>query len=129
MSEFNGLANLANIGYRAVMAAIIEDIRAVRNELQQFDALQTDFAVRFHIAVLDANLRAAAEGRDDPIFREGLAPCVKRLAASISNPGRGCGPVRCMFCQRHISLNHAGIADDCSAAKDRGDADKATMMK
>ena len=81
------------------MPATIEDIRTIRAELQRFDAKQTDFAVRFHIAVVDANLRAASEGHDDPTFREGLALCVKQLAASISNPGRGCGSVRCMFCQ------------------------------
>jgi hypothetical protein len=81
------------------MPVTIEDIRAVRAELQKFDFRQTDFAVRFHIAVVDANLRAASEGHDDPISREGLALCVKQLAASISNPGRGCGSVRCMFCQ------------------------------
>ena len=34
--------NLANIGYHAVIAAIIEDIRDLQNELQQFDALQTN---------------------------------------------------------------------------------------
>jgi hypothetical protein len=59
-----------------LMAVTIKDIRVVRAELQQFDAKQTDFAVRFHIAVVDANLRAASEGHDDPIFREGLAMCV-----------------------------------------------------
>jgi hypothetical protein len=53
------------------MPAIIEDIRTVRTGLRQFDAKQTDFAVRFHIAVVDANLRAALEGHDDPISREG----------------------------------------------------------
>ena len=40
-----------------LMAVTIKDIRVVRAELQQFDAKQTDFAVRFHIAVVDANLR------------------------------------------------------------------------
>jgi hypothetical protein len=81
------------------MAATLEDIRTVRAELQQFDAKQTDFAVRFHVAVVDANLRAASEGRDDPIFREGLAICVNDLAACVRNPGRGCGSARCFFCE------------------------------
>ena len=40
------------------MAVTIKDIRVVRAELQQFDAKQTDFAVRFHIAVVDANVGA-----------------------------------------------------------------------
>jgi hypothetical protein len=64
----------------------IEDIRTVRAELQQFDAKQTDFAVRFHIAVVDASLRAASEGHDDAIFREGLAvsvPTWRRLSAIL----------------------------------------------
>jgi hypothetical protein len=81
------------------MAVTIKDIRVVRAELQQFDAKQTDFAVRFHIAVVDANLRAASEGHDDPIFREGLAMCVEELAACVRNPGRGCGSRRCFFCE------------------------------
>jgi hypothetical protein len=81
------------------MPAAIEDIRTVRAELQQFDAKQTDFAVRFHIAVVDASLRAASEGHDDAIFREGLAVSVADLAAAIRNPGRGCGSARCLFCQ------------------------------
>ena len=88
MSEFNG-RELSHIGYRAVMAAIIEDILNVRNQLQQFDALQTDFAVRFHIAVLDANLRAAAEGRVAMTRYSAKACalwCTTKLAASISNP-------------------------------------------
>ena len=79
------------------MPAAIEDIRTVRAELQQFDAKQTDFAVRFHIAVVDASLRAASEGHDDAIFR--LALSVADLAAAIRNPGRGCGSARCLFCQ------------------------------
>jgi hypothetical protein len=62
----------------------IEDIRTVRAELQKFDARQTDFAVRFHIAVVDTNLRAAAEGHDGPFFRESLAICVRQLAACVS---------------------------------------------
>ena len=82
-----------------VMAVTIKDIQVVRAELQQFDAKQTDFAVRFHIAVVDANLRAASEGHDDPIFREGLALCVEDLAACVRNPGRGCGSLRCFFCE------------------------------
>ena len=82
-----------------LMAVTIKDIRVVRAELQQFDAKQTDFAVRFHIAVVDANLRAASEGHDDPIFREGLAMCVEELAACVRNPGRGCGSRRCFFCE------------------------------
>ena len=41
------------------MPVTIEDIRAVRAELQKSDFRQTDFAVRFHIAVVDANLRVA----------------------------------------------------------------------
>ena len=86
-------------GNVAVMAVTIKDIRVVRAELQQFDAKQTDFAVRFHIAVVDANLRAASEGHDDPIFREGLAMCVEELAACVRNPGRGCGSRRCFFCE------------------------------
>jgi hypothetical protein len=77
----------------------IKDIRVVRAELQQFDAKQRDFAVRFHIAVVDANLRAASEGHDDPIFREGLAMCIEDLAACVRNPGRGCGSLRCFFCE------------------------------
>jgi hypothetical protein len=79
------------------MTAAIEDIRAVRAELQRFDARQTDFAVRFHVAVVDASLRAASEGHDDAIFR--LALSVADLAAAIRNPGRGCGSARCLFCQ------------------------------
>jgi hypothetical protein len=62
------------------MPAAIEDVRTVRAELQQFDAKQTDFAVRFHIAVVDASLRAASEGHDDAIFREALS--VADLAAA-----------------------------------------------
>ena len=58
------------------MPATLEDIRTIRAELQQFDAKHTDHAVRFHVAVVDANLRAASEGHDDPMFREGLAICV-----------------------------------------------------
>ena len=81
------------------MPATLEDIRTIRAELQQFDAKQTDFAVRFHITVVDANLRAASEGHDDPIFREGLAMCVEELAACVRNPGRGCGSRRCFFCE------------------------------
>jgi hypothetical protein len=81
------------------MPAAIEDIRTVRAELQQFDAKQTDFAVRFHIAIVDASLCAALEGHDDPIFREGLTLSVADLAAAIRNPGRGCGSARCLFCQ------------------------------
>lgn len=81
------------------MPAALEDICTVRAELQQFDAKQTDFAVRFHVAVVDANLRAASEGRDDPMFREGLAICVNDLAACVRNPGRGCGSARCFFCE------------------------------
>ena len=84
------------------MAVTIKDIRVVRAELQQFDAKQTDFAVRFHIAVVDANLRAASEGHDDPIFREGLAMCVEELAACVRNPGRGCGSRRCFFLRSDI---------------------------
>jgi hypothetical protein len=81
------------------MPATLEDIRTVRAELQQFDAKQTDHAVRFHVAVVDANLRAASEGHDDPMFREGLAICVNDLAACVRNPGRGCGSAHCFFCE------------------------------
>jgi hypothetical protein len=56
------------------------EIDAVRTALRQFDCKQTDFAVRFHVAIVDANLRAASEGHDDPIFREGFALCVHHLA-------------------------------------------------
>jgi hypothetical protein len=51
------------------MAETIKDIRVVRAELQRFDAKQTDFAVRFHIAVVDTNVRAAAEGHDGITYR------------------------------------------------------------
>jgi hypothetical protein len=97
------------------MLATIEDIRAVRAELQQFDVKQTDFAVRFHIAVVDANLRAASEGHDDPIFREGLAISVADLAASASNPGRGCGSVRCLFCQAASKARAYGLANEAGS--------------
>jgi hypothetical protein len=63
------------------------EIDAVRTALRQFDCKQTDFAVRFHVAIVDANLRAASEGHDDPIFREGFALCVHHLAESLRNPG------------------------------------------
>jgi hypothetical protein len=63
------------------------------------DAKQIDFAVRFHIAVVDASLRAALEGHDNQIFHEGLTLSVADLAAAIRNPGRGCGSARCLFCQ------------------------------
>ena len=89
-------------GNVAVMAGMIEDIRVVRAELRKFDAQQTDFAVRFHTAVVDANLRAASEGHDNPIFREGLALCVEDLAACVRNPGRGCGSRRCFFVRSGI---------------------------
>ena|ERR1700730_13356747 len=81
------------------MPATLEDIRTIRAELQQFDAKHTDHAVRFHVAVVDANLRAASEGHDDPMFREGLAICVNDLAACVRNPRSGCGSVRCFFCE------------------------------
>jgi hypothetical protein len=79
------LAGLVEISYRAVMPAAIEDIRTVRTELQQFDAKQTDFAVRFHIAVVDASLRAASEGHDDAIFRDlpSAWPTWRRLSAIL----------------------------------------------
>jgi hypothetical protein len=93
-----------------VMAVTIEDIRAIRAELQQFDAQQTDFAVRFHAAVVDANLRAASEGHDDPIFRDGLALCVEDLAACIRNPGRGCGSVRCFFCEAALKAKAESLS-------------------
>ena len=82
------------------------EIDAVRTALRQFDCKQTDFAVRFHVAIVDANLRAASEGHDDPIFREGFALCVYHLAESLRNPGHGCGSVRCLFCQgvMHIEI-------------------------
>ena len=57
------------------------------------------FALRFHIAVVDASLRAALEGHDNQIFHEGLTLSVADLAAAIRNPGRGCGLARCLFCQ------------------------------
>ena len=75
------------------------EIDAVRTALRQFDCKQTDFAVRFHVAIVDANLRAASEGHDDPIFRDGFALCVHHLVESLRNPGHGCGSVRCLFCQ------------------------------
>jgi hypothetical protein len=56
----------------------IKDIRVVRAELQQFDAKQRDFAVRFHTAVVDANLRAASEGHDDPIS-EKVSQCALKI--------------------------------------------------
>jgi hypothetical protein len=90
------------------MLATLEDIRTVRAELQQFDAKQTDFAVRFHVAVVDANLRAVSEGHDDPIFRKGLAICVNDLAACVRNPGRGCGSARCLFCRAAMKANAIG---------------------
>jgi hypothetical protein len=62
------------------MPSTIEDIRIVRAELRRYDARQTDFAVRFHIAVIDTNLRAASEGHEDSIFRAGPAVCVADLA-------------------------------------------------
>jgi hypothetical protein len=65
-------------GNVAVMAVTIKDIRVVRAELQQFNAKQTDFAVRFHIAVVDANLRAASEGHDDPIS-EKVSQCALKI--------------------------------------------------
>src|SRR3984885_4094629 len=86
----------------AVMAGTIEDIRVVRAELRKFDAQQTEFAGRFHAPVVDANLRAASEGHDNPIFREGLALCVEDLAACVRNPGRGCGSRRCFFVRSGI---------------------------
>jgi hypothetical protein len=87
------------------MAMTIEYVRTVRAELQKFDARQTDFVVRFHIAVADTNLRAAAEGHDGPIFRESLAICVRQLAVCVSNPGRGCGSMRCLFLPSGIEGN------------------------
>jgi hypothetical protein len=77
----------------------IADIDAVRTALRRFDAKQTDFAVRFHVSIVDANLRAASEGHDDQAFREGFAVAVDDLAACICNPGQGCGSARCLFCQ------------------------------
>jgi hypothetical protein len=81
------------------MLTIGEEIQSVRAELQQFDAKQIDFAIRFHVAVVDAKLRAALDGRGDPIFCERLRVSIDDLAASIRNPGTGCGSVRCLFCQ------------------------------
>ena len=52
---------------------------------------------RYWLSCVDANLRAASEGHDDPISREGIS--VNDLAASIRNPGRGRRSVRCLFCQ------------------------------
>lgn len=78
---------------------LLAEIEAVRTALRQFNSKQTDFAMRFHAAVVDANLRAASQGHDDPISREGLAICVDDLAACIRNPGFGCGSARCLFCQ------------------------------
>jgi hypothetical protein len=92
------------------MPATIEDIRNVRAELQQFDARQTDLAIRFHAAVVDANLRAASEGHDDPIFRQGLALCVNDLAESIRNPGQGCGSARCFFCEAALKAKTAAYS-------------------
>jgi hypothetical protein len=79
--------------------ALVAEIYAVRTALRRFDSRQTDFAVRFHIAVVDVNLRAASEGRDDPIFLEGFAINVRDLAVCIHSPGNGCGSARCLFCQ------------------------------
>jgi hypothetical protein len=79
-----------------VLSVTIKDLRA---ELQKFDSRQIDLAIRFHVAVVDAKLGAASEGQDDPMFREGFAVCVNQLATWINNPGRGCGSVRCLFCQ------------------------------
>jgi len=81
------------------MLTIGEEIQSVRAELQQFDAKQTDFAVRFHVALVDAKLRAVLRGRGDPIFCERLRVSIDDLAASIRNPGSGCGSVRCLFCR------------------------------
>ena len=71
----------------------------MRASLRQFVSKQTNSAVRFHIAAVDACLRAASEGRDDPMFPDGLALCVSDLLNSIRDPGRGCGFARCLFCQ------------------------------
>jgi hypothetical protein len=71
------------IRYRAVMLTTIEDIRTIRAELQQFDAKQTGFAVRFHIAVVDANGRAASEGHDDPIVSPSAWMTWRRLSAIL----------------------------------------------
>src|SRR5260370_39186659 len=101
------------------MPATLEDIRTVRAELQQFDAKQTDHAVRFHVAVVDANLRAASEGHDDPMFREGLAICVNDLAACVRNPGRGCGSAHCFFCEAVMKAGsqRAGEKEETRADK------------
>ena len=90
------------------MLTIGEEIQSVRAELQQFDAKQTDFAVRFHVALVDAKLRAALRGRGDPIFCERLRLSIADLAASIRNPGSGCGSVRCLFCQAVLKSKTQG---------------------
>ena len=84
------------------------EMDAVRTALRQFDCKQTDFAVRFHVAIVDANLRAASEGHDDPIFREGFALCVHRLGCSSQSAAR------MRFCQVLIlsgSLEAKGVTD------------------
>ena len=82
---------------------LVAEIDAIRSALRRFDYQQTDFAVRFHIAVVDANLQAASEGRDDPIFLEGFAISVRDLATCIESPGNGCGSPRCLFCQAALN--------------------------
>ena len=62
------------------MAVTIEDIRVVRAELRKFDAQQTDFAVRFHTAVVDANLRAASA---HPIVAGDPSRCLSRSALTL----------------------------------------------
>lgn len=104
------------ISYRAGMPATIEDIPAVRAELQQFDAKQIDLTVRFHVAVVDAKLSAAPEGQDDPMFREGFAICGTQLAVCVSNPGRGCGSVRCLFCQAALKAKGVELNRNKAAA-------------
>ena len=74
--------------------------------------------MRFHIAVVDANLRAASEGRDEPIFLEGLAISVRDLAACIQSPGNGCGLPRCLLmpkerqCRRTLWRAYRGRTSD-----------------
>lgn len=82
---------------------LVAKIEAVRTVLRRFDYKRTDLSVRFHIAVVDANLRAASEGRDDPIFLEGFAISVRDLGACIHSPGNGCGSPRCLFCQAALN--------------------------
>ena len=57
--------------------------------------------MRFHIAVVDANLRAASEGHDDPIFREGVAMCIEDLAACVRIQDAAAVRYDAFFAKRH----------------------------